>query len=164
MKGEINRCIYKITSPSNAIYIGKSINIIKRQIHYRNLHCKSQKRLYNSIVKYGWENHIFEIVLENIKTDEELSEKEIFYIKKYNSFSGNNSLGLNLTLGGEGSAGIIHTDETKLKISISKKAQNKNPTLRQLEYYKNQKGRLMPKSKDWTNKNSTSIKKPIMQF
>ena len=56
--------IYKITSPSKRVYIGQSVNINSRCIHYKNLHCKTQIKLYNSIVKYGWENHKFEVIEE----------------------------------------------------------------------------------------------------
>ena len=45
--------IYKITSPSNKIYIGQSINIERRFNSYKNLsHCKQQIKLYNSLQKY----------------------------------------------------------------------------------------------------------------
>lgn len=54
--------IYKITSPSGRIYIGQSIDIDKRFESYRKLKCKLQPRLYSSIVKYGVDNHVFEII------------------------------------------------------------------------------------------------------
>lgn len=54
--------IYKITSPTNKIYIGQSINIKGRWGSYRNLDCKSQDKLYKSLKKHGPENHKFEIV------------------------------------------------------------------------------------------------------
>ena len=49
--------IYKITSPTGRIYIGQSIDIEKRIIKYQNIKCKSQRLLYNSLFKYGfnWE-------------------------------------------------------------------------------------------------------------
>jgi len=53
-----------ITSPSNRLYVGSTINIRKRCISYRNLHCKTQYKLYNSLNKYGFDNHTFEIILE----------------------------------------------------------------------------------------------------
>jgi len=56
--------IYKITSPSGKIYIGSSINIDKRIKYYSSGNCKGQIRLFNSIVKYGWNNHILEILEE----------------------------------------------------------------------------------------------------
>jgi group I intron endonuclease len=55
--------IYKITSPSNKIYIGQSSNIDQRIKDYRKtIHCKGQVRLYNSLIKYGFENHSFEVI------------------------------------------------------------------------------------------------------
>ena len=54
--------IYKITSPLGYIYIGQSINIDYRFNVYKKLKCKSQLRIYNSFVKYGVDNHIFEII------------------------------------------------------------------------------------------------------
>jgi group I intron endonuclease len=56
--------IYKITSPSGKIYIGQSTNIENRFNSYRILDCKKQIKLYNSLKKYGWDNHIKEIVEE----------------------------------------------------------------------------------------------------
>ena len=56
--------IYKITSPTNRIYIGQSINIEYRFKQYRWIKAKSQTRLRNSFLKHGVENHKFEIVCE----------------------------------------------------------------------------------------------------
>lgn len=57
--------IYKITSPSNKIYIGQSTDIYKRWADYKKMiRCKRQTRLYNSLKKYGPENHIFGILEE----------------------------------------------------------------------------------------------------
>ena len=63
--------IYKITSPTNKIYIGKSFNVENRINEYKYVgRRKSQHKLNNSINKHGLENHIFEIIeecnLENI--------------------------------------------------------------------------------------------------
>ena len=49
--------IYKITNPNNRIYIGQSWNIESRLYSYKNGRCKNQRKLLNSIKKYGWENH-----------------------------------------------------------------------------------------------------------
>ena len=56
--------IYKITNPKGRVYIGQSINIFKRFSYYKMLQCKGQKKVYSSLVKYGYENHKFEIVTE----------------------------------------------------------------------------------------------------
>jgi len=88
--------IYKITSPSGKIYIGKSIDIIKRFKNYKNLQCKKQIKLYHSLMKHGYNNHLFDIIHEcNM---DELSNLEKHYIKFYNSV--NTEHGLNLTEGG----------------------------------------------------------------
>jgi group I intron endonuclease len=56
--------IYKITNPKGKIYIGQSINIERRSKEYKNIIHSSQRKLKNSIKKYGWENHTFEIIEE----------------------------------------------------------------------------------------------------
>lgn len=55
--------IYKITSPTNKVYIGQSININRRFKEYLNiLKSKGQTKLYHSFNKYKIENHTFEIL------------------------------------------------------------------------------------------------------
>jgi group I intron endonuclease len=107
--------IYKITSPSNKIYIGQSTNIKKRFASYLYKNCKSQTKLYNSFLKYGVENHKFEIICECLIID--LNNKERFYQDLYNSF--NDGLNCRLTFSFDKS-GLI-SNESKLKISNSKK-------------------------------------------
>lgn len=102
--------IYKIKSPRGRIYIGMTTNLELRMNYYRRLKCKSQTKIYNSLKKYGWENHSFEVIL---KTDNPV-EAEIKLIEYYNSFNN----GLNLTSGGD------HpnmSEETKKKMSLVKK-------------------------------------------
>lgn len=56
--------IYKITSPNGKVYIGQSRDLKKRELQYSKYlkrHCR-QLKLVNSINKYGWELHIFEII------------------------------------------------------------------------------------------------------
>lgn len=74
--------IYKITSPSKKVYIGQSVNIEKRIKMYKYLHCKKQPIIYNSLVKYGVENHKFEIIEEC--TIELLNERERYWQDFYN--------------------------------------------------------------------------------
>jgi group I intron endonuclease len=54
--------IYKIISPTNRVYIGQAVDIYHRWNIYKKLDCKTQQRLYNSLKKYGFEKHTFEIV------------------------------------------------------------------------------------------------------
>lgn len=76
--------IYKITNPKGKIYIGQSINIEDRWEKGHKYLVGSGLKLKNSLKKYGWENHILEILEEcEIK---ELNKKETYYIKEYNSY------------------------------------------------------------------------------
>ena len=86
--------IYKITSPSGKIYIGQSVNILSRISKYKNAKCITQPIILKSILKYGWENHLFEIVLECEKS--ELNEKERYYQELFNCI-GKNGLNCMLT-------------------------------------------------------------------
>jgi group I intron endonuclease len=86
--------IYKITSPTKKVYIGQSIDIEKRFKNYEGLNCKRQPAIYNSLLKYGWEQHIFEVIEECL--EEQLNEREIYW-GNYFKVLGEN--GLNLRLG-----------------------------------------------------------------
>lgn len=75
--------IYKIINPEGKVYIGQSKNIDQRFETYKKIKCRNQKFLFNSLAKYGWYNHTFEIVeLCDITL---LNEKETYYINHYNS-------------------------------------------------------------------------------
>lgn len=115
--------IYKITSPTNRIYIGKTGNFEKRFSDYKGLHCKAQKLLYKSFLKHGFLNHKMEVIDSFISDNSYANGKEIFWIRSYMS---NRSLyskinGLNLTNGGEGTLGLKLSEEARLKMSILKK-------------------------------------------
>jgi hypothetical protein len=113
---ELNGVIYKITSPSGKIYIGQSVDFKRRLTKYRNLRCKTQTKLYNSLKKYGFENHTIEIVKDNIKCMTALNFYEELYIKKYDTFNTEN--GLNLRSGGMNNT---PSDETRQRMSNAHK-------------------------------------------
>jgi group I intron endonuclease len=104
--------IYKITNPTGKIYIGCTIDWKRRFSEYRRLSMVGQRKLYNSLKKYGYENHVFEIIEECNETM--LHEREIYYINYYNCITE----GLNIRLGNRN--GRL-TEETKQKISESLK-------------------------------------------
>ena len=116
--------IYKITSPSGKMYIGQTNNFKERLRKYETLACKSQRKLYNSFMKYKFSNHNIDVIYryESDITQEELDIIEIFYIKLHDSFH----KGLNLTTGGKGAKGYIFTKKDKLKISINTKGKKKS--------------------------------------
>jgi group I intron endonuclease len=107
--------IYKIISPSNKVYIGQSIDIERRFRHYKRMVCKDQVKIYNSLLKYGVDAHIFE-VLELCDT-EELNNRERHYQDLYDSVAN----GLNLLYVKSEHFNGGHSDESKKKISDSLK-------------------------------------------
>lgn len=109
--------IYKITSPSGKVYIGQSIDCNTRRRWYKNLNCKGQVRLYNSIMKHGWDKHTFEVI-HRCDTSE-LNDLEIYYIDLFQSFNTNN--GLNMRPGGD--SGRVWSDESKNKLSATLREQ-----------------------------------------
>jgi group I intron endonuclease len=76
--------IYKITNPNNRIYIGQSVNIKKRLTGYKRMYVKNQKqtKLYRSFLKYGVDNHKFEVVCEC--DESELNNLERYYQEIFN--------------------------------------------------------------------------------
>ena len=127
--------IYKITSPSGRVYIGQSRQIEKRLKNYSGAWCKGQVKLYNSIMKYGWINHAFEVIEECLF--EELNIKERFWQEHYNcleeglncQYTQTDILPLVLSLGSRinkslSQKGSIRTEQHKAKISNGLKALN----------------------------------------
>jgi len=109
--------VYKITSPTNKIYIGSSNDIENRFCKYKRLKCKTQTKLYNSLKKYGTESHIFEII-EECSADL-LLEKEFYYGTLYKSLTKDN--GLNCRLPKIGENYNYMSNETKNKIGKANK-------------------------------------------
>jgi group I intron endonuclease len=113
----MNIGIYKITSPSNKIYIGQSIDVKSRKNQYKRLNCKKQPKLYNSLKKYGWEQHEFDIIEEC--SLEQLNEKEIYWKQHYVNFYGwDKMLFCELV---DAHTGGKRSKETKKKMSESRK-------------------------------------------
>lgn len=110
--------IYKITNPSGNVYIGQTCYYNQRMSRYKKLRCKDQPKLYNSFLKHGFENHIFEILLECPK--HLLNEMEIRAIKEYNSMK----KGLNCTEGGNAFSPSV---ETRRKIAIKSASRKHRP-------------------------------------
>lgn len=113
-----NKCgVYKITSPSGRIYIGESGNIHIRWKSYKSSGCKDQPKLTKSFNKYGVENHSFEIIEECLLEELKCTER------KWQDFydATNRDKGLNCLLTECGEEKRVHSEETKLKISNTKK-------------------------------------------
>ncbi len=105
--------IYKITSPSGKVYIGQSIDILRRFESYKKLKCKQQCKLYSSLISHGVEKHNFEIIEECLIC--ELNNRERFWQEHYDVLNNGLNLVLTKTTDKSGAA----SDETKLKSSVS---------------------------------------------
>lgn len=104
--------VYRATNKINhKTYIGKSVNFEDRK--YSHIY-KAKKGLKKSrfacaILHYGASNFDWEILVSNVSNEEAL-KKEIEFIELYKPE-------YNLTKGGEGTSGLIFTDEHRRKIS-----------------------------------------------
>lgn len=125
--------IYKITSPSNKIYIGQTRNLKKRKSCYKNIKCTGQPKLHASLQKYGWENHMFNILHELPDDISQciLNTYEIIYMTIYKEFF---TL-LNIKEGGSNGK---HSIETKNIIRDKKlnKKQTEETILKRLETFR----------------------------
>lgn len=104
--------IYKIQFPNGKVYIGQSCNYHSRwREHLREAAIGNNTKVYRAIRKYKIDITAFSIIEENILTQEEANAKEIYYIKKYNSWHN----GYNCNSGG---GNIEHLKGEKHPLSI----------------------------------------------
>lgn len=121
--------VYVHIFPNQKYYVGITSKIpALRWGHKGHNYCR-QTYLYNAIQKYGWDNIEHDIIAENL-TEHEAKQFEIVLIEKLNCKHPN---GYNITLGGNGVRGFgcfgekngmygkTHSEETKQKISNSRK-------------------------------------------
>jgi len=106
--------IYKITNPKGRVYVGQAIDLEKRKTQYKRYSCKNQVRLHASIVKYGFSEHIFEVI-EECKV-EDLNTRERYWQEIYSVIGEG---GLNCKLQSTVELRAIYSDESKKKRSKS---------------------------------------------
>lgn len=75
--------IYKITNPIGEVYIGSSRNIYRRWLRHRE--GRKNVPVHNSIKKYGWRSHTWEILsqLPSDINDSDLINQEQVYINLF---------------------------------------------------------------------------------
>jgi group I intron endonuclease len=150
--------IYKITNPSDKIYIGCTIDFKRRLSEYRRLSIKGQVKIYNSLSKYGFDKHVFKIIEEC--DDDILHEREIYWIKYFNCIEE----GLNIRLGNR--TGSL-TEDTKQKISAALKGR-KNTWTKQgggaagYKYTEEQKQKLSDGLKEYYQHNDAKPKPKLV--
>ena len=110
--------VYKITNIINGkVYIGITIQGVNTRWYK---HCSDANvgptfPIHNAIRKYGKDNFIIETIEDIVDSDFDLlKQREIYWIDFYKSH--NRNIGYNVTLGGDGTCGRLHSEETKEKI------------------------------------------------
>lgn len=103
--------IYRITNPDGGIYIGKSKHVYNRWKRYIALTCTGQPFLCASLVKYGIQNHSFELIRKCSYKWYGLWEK--FFIRKHKSSY--KLGGLNAAAGGSRPSFVSMPIEEKIK-------------------------------------------------
>lgn len=108
--------VYKITNKiTGKVYIGITNQGAgaRYRHHWYEARIGEPAPIHRSMAKYGEENFTLEII-DFADTYKELKEKEKYWIKQYDSM--NRDKGYNLTEGGDGTFGRMHSEETKDKI------------------------------------------------
>lgn len=115
--------IYKIVNPNGRVYVGQTVDWSRRLKEYLNINkSKQQPALHNSFLKYGIENHKFEILEEVVKEDL-LNDRERFYQEYYNVLGEN---GLNCRFVDTHDRSGKWSEESKLKMSLASKGKRKS--------------------------------------
>lgn len=109
--------IYKINFPNDKVYIGKTTKSIKKRI---SSHLSSSNNpkfpVHRAMKKY---KGLFTVeIIASAESEKGLNKLECMMIDFYESFG---KKGYNLTIGGEGTSGIKWTQESKDKLSNSRK-------------------------------------------
>lgn len=114
-----NYVVYKHTLPNKKVYIG--ITKQNPKTRWQNGYgYKGNILFFRAIKKYGWENIKHTILFQEL-TKTQAEQKEIDLIKQYKS--NNPEFGYNIENGGNCFG--THSEETKIKISIANKGQQK---------------------------------------
>lgn len=98
-------------------YIGQTVKEIKHRAGKNGSQyiTNPKSKIAKAINKWGWESFEVTVLIDNVKTLEELNRLEIYYIGLYDSYNN----GYNSTLGGEGQVGRKATPETLKKLRES---------------------------------------------
>ncbi|KKN47797.1 hypothetical protein LCGC14_0659180 [marine sediment metagenome] len=103
--------IYQVTNLVNGkVYIGQTVHSIERRFaaHINNAQGGKATALCHAIRKYGAANFSLGLLATCASLDE-MNGSEIKYIDQYDSYRN----GYNMTMGGDGSPGLEHSEESK---------------------------------------------------
>jgi hypothetical protein len=81
------KCIYVLLGPNKSAYVGQTTDPVNRKSRYKTMTCVNQTEVYDSLVKHGYSEHEFKILLKlpDCATRENLDFYEIFFFELYQS-------------------------------------------------------------------------------
>lgn len=153
--------VYKITNKiTGKVYIGitNQGSGARYRHHWYESRIGEPSPIHRSMAKYGEDNFTLEII-DFADTYDELKEKEKYWIKEYDSM--NREKGYNLTEGGDGTFGRMHSEETKDKIrqkAIGRKASEETKK----KMSESRKGKCSDKKKEHLHGLNELFKKKII--
>lgn len=109
-------CVYKHTAPNGKVYIGMTLDPVRRWKNGNGY--KGQKKFYDAIKYFGWDNFKHEILYSNI-SEYEARERETELIKAYKSTDA--KFGYNTLKGGQ-YIGIEARRKLSLKLKNNRNA------------------------------------------
>jgi group I intron endonuclease len=116
-KKKVNRVVYRLwhdlSEKGRVGYIGKDKYHPSRWNLKSRSKQKNSKKLFLALQKYPIKVWNKDILASGFRSDKTLIKAEIYWIKKFDS----KNKGYNCTDGGEGTSGLIISDETRAKFS-----------------------------------------------
>lgn len=121
--------IYKITNPlNNMSYVGKTTRPLKERMNEHTKESSASYSYIDRILKKHKDDICFTVeILEVCETEEQLNEREKFWICELNCKAPN---GYNLTDGGEGTPGYKAPPELSARLSAIRKGRKNTPEQR----------------------------------
>lgn len=123
--------IYRIVNTVNGrVYVGSTNNIMsRRSAHFTTLEKGSHvnRKLQNAYNKYGKDKFIFDVI-EVLGSDDLLISREQHWIDCLDSCRS----GYNIAPIAGRNTGVVHTQETRRKVSESKKGKSRPPHVREI--------------------------------
>ncbi len=113
-------CFKDLKNNGKIVYVGKDVHIYKQKRGKEHMYPSNyHKQPFNRVLQNNPTRYEYSVLKKGNFSEELLSALEIIYIRRYNPK-------FNYTVGGEGSVGYKHRDESKKKMSESRKGE-RNP-------------------------------------